>query len=256
MKLQKMEQRINTIEIEFQPEDEHNVDCKITEEETISQVTRSSTRPSTSKDVVENYDLLCFFCGKGKAHNLCWASNFKLDKKVKEFAINLQDYDLLAKLSEGDMIVQDAMYHPLCLLTFYKKAKSVNDHSAPIVDEEKELHGMDLAELGAFMQQERDRLGGNCVFKIANLAGLYKKRFEDPGGVLPERVHLTRLKLRLLAHIDGLTESKRSKTTYLAFDDDICDVFKTIYEKDFDEEAFVLSRAADILRKSLLERES
>ena len=31
--------------------------------------------------------------------------------------------------------------------------------------------------------------------------------------------------------------------------------FKTIYEKDFDEDAFVLSRAADILRKSLLERE-
>ena len=106
------------------------------------------------------------------------------------------------------------------------------------------------------MQQERDRLGGNCVLKMADLAALYKKRFEDLGGVLPERVHSTRLKLRLLAHIDELTESKRGKTTYLAFDDDLCDVFKTIYEKDFDEDAFVLSRAADILRKSLLERES
>ena len=115
---------------------------------------------------------------------------------------------------------------------------------------------MVLAELAAFMQQERDRLGGNCVFKMPDLAALYKKRFEDLGGVLPERVHSTRLKSRLLAHIDGLTESKRGKTTYLAFDDDLCDVFKTIYEKDFDEEAFVLSRAADILRKSLLERES
>ena len=125
-----------------------------------------------------------------------------------------------------------------------------------IVDEEKELHGMVLAELAAFMQQERDRLGGNCVFKMADFAALYKKRFEDLGGVLPERVHSTRLKLRLLAHIDGLTESKRGKTTYLAFDDDLYNVFKTIYEKDFDEDAFVLSRAADILRKSLLERES
>ena len=124
------------------------------------------------------------------------------------------------------------------------------------MDEEKEFYGMVLAELAAFMQQERDRLGGNCVFKMADLAALYKKRFEDLGGVLPERVHSTRLKLRLLAHIDELTESKRGKTTYLAFDDDLCDVFKTIYEKDFDEDAFVLSRAADILCKSLLERES
>ena len=40
MKLQRMQQRINTIEsIESQPEDEQNIDCKITEEETISQAT-------------------------------------------------------------------------------------------------------------------------------------------------------------------------------------------------------------------------
>ena len=91
---------------------------------------------------------------------------------------------------------------------------------------------------------------------MADLAALYKKRFEDLGGVLPERVHSTRLKLRLLAHIDRLTESKRGKTTYLTFDDDLCDVFKTIYEKDFDKDAFVLSRAADILRKSMFERGS
>ena len=42
--------------------------------------------------------------------------------------MTLQDFDLLAKLSEGDMIAQDAMYHPLCLLAFYKKAKSANDN--------------------------------------------------------------------------------------------------------------------------------
>ena len=150
-----MEQRINTIEIELQPEDEQNLDCKIAEGETISQATRSSTRPSTSKDAVENDDL-CFFCGKGKPQNLRRASTFKLDKKVRECAMTLQDFDLLAKLSEGDMIAQDAMYHPLCLLVFFKKAKSVNDHSAPIVDEEKELHGMVLADLVAFIQQERE----------------------------------------------------------------------------------------------------
>ena len=240
MKLQRMEQRINTIKREPQPEDEKNVDCKITSEETISQATRSSRRPSTSKDAVKNDDLLCFFCGKGKPQNLHRAPTFKLGKKVREYAMTFQDFDLLAKLSEGDMIAQDATYHPLCLL---------NDNSAPIGDEEKELHGMVLAELAAFMRQERDRLGGNCIFKMVDLAGLYKKQlFEDLGGVLPERVQSTRVKLRLLAHIDGLTKSKRGKTTYLAFDDDLCDVFKTIYEKDFDEDAFILSRAADILR--------
>ena len=119
-----MEHRISTIEIEPQPEDEKNVDCKITEEETISQATRSSTRPLTSKDAVENDDLLCFFCGKRKSQNLRKASTFKTDKKVRKCSMAVQDFDLLAKLSEGDMIAQDAMYHPFCLLAFYKKAKS------------------------------------------------------------------------------------------------------------------------------------
>ena len=36
MKSQRMEQRINTIKIEPQPEDEQNVDCKTTEQKTIS----------------------------------------------------------------------------------------------------------------------------------------------------------------------------------------------------------------------------
>ena len=58
--------------------------------------------------------------------------------------MTLQDFDLLAKLSGGDMIAQDAMYQPLSLLAFYKKAKSRNDNSATVVDEEKELHGMVL----------------------------------------------------------------------------------------------------------------
>ena len=42
----------------------------------------------------------------------------------------------------------------------------------------------------------------------------------------------------------------------MAFDDDLWHVFKTIYEKGFDEDAFVPPIAADILHKSLLERES
>ena len=134
MKLHTTEQKIKTIEIEPQPEDEQNVDCKITEEETISQATRSSTRPSASKDAVENDDLVCFVFVKGKLQNLRRASTFKLDKKIRECAMTLQDFDLLAKLSEGDMISQDAMYHPLCLLAFYKKAKFVNDNSTPSVD--------------------------------------------------------------------------------------------------------------------------
>lgn len=34
---------------------------------------------------------------------------------------------LLAKLSAGDMMAQDAKCHPLCLASFYKRTKSLDD---------------------------------------------------------------------------------------------------------------------------------
>ena len=157
------------------------------------------------------------------------------------------------------MIAQDAMYHPSCLLIFYKRAKNLDETTAVESqngNEEKEIHGIVLAELAAFIIGERDRIEGKCVFKMADLAVLYKKRFEDLGGELSERVHSTRLKERLLGKVDGLAESKCGKDTFLEFDTDLSNVLKVVYEKDFDEDAFVLSRAANIIRQGLLERES
>ena len=63
------------------------------------------------------------------------------------------------------------------------------------------------------------------------------------------------MKTRLFSHLDGLKEFKQGKTTFLSFDDDLCDIMNIIYEWDFDDNAFVLSKAAEILRKSLLDRE-
>ena len=56
------------------------------------------------------------------------------------------------------------MYHPVCLAKYYKKARKVSrdksSENESIVDEEQELHGIVLAELVSFLQQERDRLEG------------------------------------------------------------------------------------------------
>ena len=91
---------------------------------------------------------------------------------------------------------------------------------------------------------------------MMNLADLSKSRVEELGSVPPKHAHTTRSKLTLLAYIDGLIESTSDKTIYLAFDDDVCEVFKTIYKKDYKEDAFIHSRAAAVIRKSLLQRET
>ena len=70
---------------------------------------------------------LCFFCGCGKsAEESSWyqCQTLLLHNKVKTIAVELADHKLLAKLSEGDMVVTQAVYLLKCLNELYKKYRS------------------------------------------------------------------------------------------------------------------------------------
>ena len=56
---------------------------------------------------------VCFFCQNPATpfSSLHSASTYKIDAKVREFALALEDTALLAKLSGGDMIAIEAKYH-------------------------------------------------------------------------------------------------------------------------------------------------
>ena len=53
-----------------------------------------------------------------KIHN---TSIFKIDNRLCNSALELQDESLLAKFSAGDMVAQDVVYHSLCLVAIYNK---------------------------------------------------------------------------------------------------------------------------------------
>ena len=57
----------------------------------------------------------CFFYGD-VSDDLHDVSTFMIDKRVRECALELQDTVLLAKLSVGDLISQEAKYHAICLI--------------------------------------------------------------------------------------------------------------------------------------------
>ena len=52
---------------------------------------------------------ICIFCDKlaASGKSLCRASTLKMDSKVQECALKLQDQKLLARLSAGDLIAQE-----------------------------------------------------------------------------------------------------------------------------------------------------
>ena len=153
-----------------------------------------------------------------------------------------------------DMIALDAMYHFTYLLNLYreciqKETEVTYDHTA------KQIHGLVLSELAQYMEQVAKDDIKNNVFKLVDLARLYKERIIELGGHTSERLHATKLKNRLLAHVENLREYKDKKLSYLTYDENVGTVLKSYYEKSFDNEAFLLSEAAKILRRDIFAKD-
>ncbi|XP_045131595.1 uncharacterized protein LOC123516404 [Portunus trituberculatus] len=102
---------------------------------------------------------------------------------------------LIAKLSAGDMVAQDVLYHARCLAALYKKA-STAEHA-----EDKE-----------------------------------------------EKMKL------ILANFPDLKAYKEGRDILLAFDEDIGSALTKVCEKEYDDEAITLAKAAQIVRRYMLEK--
>lgn len=71
----------------------------------------SPVKTRKKSEQTERDSLLCFFCDEVIKEGLRKAATFDLDKKVREAAKMIGDRRLLRKLSEGDMVAIDAVYH-------------------------------------------------------------------------------------------------------------------------------------------------
>ena len=222
---------------------EDNINSREITRDTSTQECSSAkkTRPSSSSD---SEKVKYFFCdsSEGTLHRVL---TFQLDKRVHKCTTILEDVDLLGKLNSGDMIACDAMYHSPCLLDLYRK--SYRKENETVFDNtDKRIYRQVLAELVQYMEQvAKDK--NTYTFKLVDLAKLYKERVKELGGHTPDRVHTTKLKNRLLAHVETLREFSDNRFSYLTFDETLGDVIKSYHERSCDEEALVLSEAAKIL---------
>ena len=86
---------------------------------------KKSIRKNEKRASIETY----FFCDKPAPDGEFLtrkASTFGLDMNVRKAAMKLQDKSLLAKLSAGDLIAQDAQYHLNCLNSWYNRVREKN----------------------------------------------------------------------------------------------------------------------------------
>ena len=162
--------------------------------------------------------------------------------------LQLEDRKLLAKLSAGDMIALEAKYHRNCLTILYNKARQATKK------QEKEenyshLHGIAFVELVAYMEDMRDEESVS-VFKLTDIVSLYKKRLQQLGVTVSNRIHITRVKIRLLSALPDLTAHVQGREILLTFKEDIG--LALIKACNGDSDAVHVIRAAQVIRKELL----
>lgn len=192
----------------------------------------------------------CFFCGGVEAGELRKASTMGLDARVRECALSLQDQALLGKLSAGDMVAQDAVYHPKCLATLYKKANKILESAPSQTKSESIAHSIALAELVSYIEDKKDD-NVSPVFKLADLSELYNERLKQLG--VHSCVHTTRLKNRIMAQFANLQSYTEGRHVYLAFQEDVAVAVKLAYTDQCDDDALCLAKAAKIIRRDIMQ---
>ena len=166
--------------------------------------------------------------------------------KVRRCALQLEDRELLAKLSAGEMIALEAKYHRNCLTTLCNKARQATEK------QEKEenyspLHGFAFAELVAYMEDMQDD-ESVYVFKLTDIVSLYKKRMQQLGVTVGNRIHSTLLKVRLLSALPDLTAHVQGREILSFKEDSELAVIKAC---DGKSDAVHLMRSAQVIRKEM-----
>ena len=115
------------------------------------------------------------------------------------------------------MIASEAKYHAKCLVGMYNKVSRVDTRSDS--DEaDDHLQGIAFAQLVSYMEEFRKEEDTAPVFELAGLVGLYTIRLKQQWVSVDNRIHSTKLKMRLLSSFPDLTARTEGRDILLTFD--------------------------------------
>ena len=214
---------------------------------TENEVSKKITRHSTNNSYPES-KLQCFFCDGMLDKDYRRASTFELDKNVRKAAYMLNDENLISKLSTGDMIAQDALYHLKCLTSLYNRIRSLNNKNKE--NNNNFIHGIALAEIIEFIKETKANNTSSPIFKLSELSKKYQNYLKMLTGTNHD-THSTRLKERILNNVPELECRKEGRDMLLLFSEDIGTVLRNACESDCDSDAISLMKAAKLIRKDL-----
>ena len=164
----------------------------------------------------------------------------------------MQDKRLLAKLSAGDLIAQDAQYYVQCLVSLYNRARGTIGSEES--DADTVNHGIAFAELVSYIEDAcMDDLVASIftIFKLTDLVNLYITRLKQLGTKVVGRIHSTKLKDRILGYFPDMEAHKQGRNVVLISNKDVGSALSKACDHDADNDAVHLARAANIVRRDM-----
>ena len=210
---------------------------------------RSGKRACLDKQV-------CILCTEGdeieQLHNF---STFDADAGVRAMVTDLQDSELLSRMATGDLIAIEAKYHRKCFVSLR------NRHRAHIRkrNAKEENFNEKMDESVAFIELtnyiERCVESGTLLFKLTELHAMYVNHLQSKD--IHKVINKTRLKEQLLKRLPEAQEQFDGRNTIIIFESGMITMIReAIKKRDYTEDAYALSKVANIIRRDMLQHDT
>lgn len=193
----------------------------------------------------------CVLCVKGVEEGVLHeVQMFKQDTKIRNMATELNDTEILSRISCGDMIASEAKYHLSCLTklrnryrTFIRKQNKTEENTDNKMNECRAF-----IELIRYM--EECVIGGTFLFKLNEMHSLYVERLKDLG--IRKTINKSRLKAKILEAFPLVQEQSHGQNIVFVFEEGMRSMLTdALIIRDFSEDALILSKAAAIIRNDM-----
>lgn len=168
-------------------------------------------------------------------------------------AKELEDFELLSRISGGDLVAIEAQYHIGCLTKFRNSHRSLKRKEDNMDDDslnEMINESRAFVELTTYIETSVDE--GKMLFKLSELYSMYEARLRDLG--IPKQINKTRLKTSLLDHFSDAQEQLDGKNVVIVFKEAMHSLLKDALKKrDISDDANNLAKVASIVRNDILE---
>ena len=181
-------------------------------------------------------------------------NTLEIHQNVSQAAKEMEDTKILAKLAEGDMVAREACYHKLCMTKYTNKYRTFcSKRNSTGKQVQHSLENIALSMTNNFIEEQ---LFGSCESEIAPFIKLscvrkyYSTCLVNLNAEFTS-VNSTRLKENLMRINTSLQSTTSGKEVLLSHKNDLSAALKYTREHSSQNEASLLSRAAQILRRGM-----